>query len=193
VNWNKKGGRATIFGDIGNQGRSRSVNLSGAAQRWNPRTYTYYEHQWQHQQGAFGDPEETQTRLEDDTEAVTEAFASRGQNAGLREAKRRGLHDAAKVYLKIRKESEEDLSARLARIRAGQIKHPTLRGKLTEAFVLSRLEQVRDAGAKGHTPAQAVADLPEVPRKSIPRWVTYTALALSIVSFGMNLRSRNAR
>jgi len=166
---------------------------AGNARRWNPRAYTFYETQWREQRGAWGEPEAVQTRLEEDAEAIATAFAERGEAAGMREANRRGLTDAARVYLKIRAETEEELAARMARIRARLVRNPSLGDKLAEAFVRARLDEVREAGGKGHTPPQAVADLPEVPRKQIPRWVPVAGLVLAIVSFVVSVGSAARR
>jgi hypothetical protein len=155
---------------------------AGAAQRWNPRTHDFYARQWVTQAGAFGDPAQVQTRLQGDVAAVMKAFAEQGTRAGLLEAKRRGILEAARLYVKVRGETEEELSARLATTRADLIKHPTLTAKLQEAFLAARLEEVQAATSKGHTPPQAVADKPEVPRRQVPRWVSYGALALSAIA-----------
>lgn len=155
---------------------------SGALQRWNPRTHDYYAQQWVTQAGAFGDPEAVQNRLQQDVAAVVKAFSESGTRAGLVEAKRRGILEAARLYVKVRGDTEEELSARLAQVRADLIKHPTLAAKLQEAFIAARLAEVQAATSKGHTPPQAVADKPEVPRRQVPRWVSYGALALSAIA-----------
>lgn len=155
---------------------------AGALQRWNPRSYDYYARQWVTQAGAFGDPGAAQSRLSQDVAAVTKAFSESGTRAGLLEARRRGILEAARLYVKVRGETEEELSARLAAVRAELIQHPTLPAKLREAFIAARLEEVQTATSKGHTPPQAVADKPEVPRRQVPRWVSYGALALSAVA-----------
>lgn len=151
---------------------------AGAAQRWNPRTHDFYQKQWRTQKGAWGNPETT-TRLQDDVAAVTKAFSEQGTRAGLLEARRRGILEAARLYVKVRGETEEELSARLAAVRAALIQHPTLPVKLQEAFIAARLAEVQAATSKGHTPPQAIADKPEVPRRQVPRWVSYAAIAMS--------------
>ncbi len=142
--------------------------------------FGYYEHQWQG--GDWGDPEEVEPQLKADARAVTTAFAERGTAAGLRAARRRGLIIAAKLYHSIRSETEEELSARLARIRARLATKPLLDDKFREAFVEARLDVVRDAVAKGATPPQAVADRPEVTRRQMPRWLSYATFALSVIA-----------
>ena len=87
----------------------------------------------------------------------------------------------------MRGDTEEELSARLAEIRAALIKHPTLSHKLQEAFLAARLEEVQAATSKGHTPPQAIADKPEVPRRQVPRWVSYGALVLSAIALANSL------
>lgn len=162
--------------------KNPTVLGSGVAQRWTPRDHNFYQKQWRTQKGAWGDPSATTTRLQDDVAAVTKAFSEQGTRAGLLEAKRRGILEAARLYVKVRGETEEELSARLAVVRAELIQHPTLPAKLREAFIAARLEEVQAATSKGHTPPQAVADKPEVPRRQVPRWVSYGALALSAIA-----------
>lgn len=161
-----------VLGDLG----------SGNAQRWNPRDYSYYQRQWATQKGAWGDPDDVAEHLNNDVSAVIKAFRERGSAAGLEVARRRGLEGAARVYLEARAETEEELAVRLAAIRARLAKNPTMMDRLREAFVKARLTEVRAAG--GHTPPQAIADKPEVPRRMVPRWVPYAALAVGVIALG---------
>lgn len=155
---------------------------SGSAQRWHPCGYAWYARQWSKQKGAWGDEATAESHLADDVAAITAAFRERGLKAGSLEASRRGLKDAAAIYVKVRSQTEEDLSATLAKIRARIATKPTMLDKLREAFVVARLDEVRKAQKAGTTPDQAVADLADIPRRQTPRWVPITAIVLSVVS-----------
>lgn len=161
---------ASMLGETGNH----------ASQHWLPQRLSYYQRQWQSQKGAWGDPDEVSDHLSEDVSAVITAFRDRGARAGLEVARRRGLEVAARVYLEIRSDTEEELAAHLARIRARIARQPTVEDQLKEAFVAARLAEVRAAGA--HTPPQAVADKPEIPRRAVPRWVPYAALTVGVVA-----------
>lgn len=162
----------TLGGDLG----------AGSGQRLSPNRYDYYERQWRTQRGAWGDPESVQKHLHEDVLAVIDAFRERGTAAGLREAQRRGVLVGARTYYAIRAWTEEELAARLARLRAALTRRPTLEARLQEAFVRARLLEVREATAKGETPPQAVVDRPDVPRRYLPRWVTVLGVSLTSIS-----------
>lgn len=166
----------------------RPSPLGAAAQRWLPRDYHYYVRQWEKQQGAWGNPEDVAEKLAEDIADIQEAFRSRGTQTGLRLAKQRGLLPAARFYVDIRALTEEQLAAKQAELRARFAKAPTLPLKLREAFATARLAEVRAAQKKGETPPQAVVDKPEIPRKQIPRWVTWLGLTLSVISFARSFR-----
>lgn len=167
---------------LGNPGGPRAA-LGGAAQRWNPPDYHYYERQWRTQRGAWGAPE-TADRLNADVAKVIAAFQTTGTRAGLAEAHACGLLDGARLYVAARGNTEEELAVRIAALRAAQaVGGATLAGRVKAAFLEARIDEVRKAGAKGHTPPQAVIDRPEVPRRMVPRWVSFTALALSVFVF----------
>lgn len=157
-------------------------HLGGAAQRWNPPDYHYYERQWRTQRGAWGAPEAAD-RLAADVAKVIAAFQTTGTRAGLAEAHACGLLDGARLYVAARRDTEEELAARLAALRAVQaVGGNTLTGRIKIAFLEPRLEEVRKAVARGHTPPQAVIDKPEVPRRAVPRWVSFAALAMSAIA-----------
>lgn len=171
----------------------------GAAQRWSPPGYEFYRQQWNTQRGAWGawgEEEEPEVQLQKDVEAVIAAFRKGGKKAGLREAKQRGIEPAGRTYLKVRAYTEEELSVYLARLRAKLKKRGKLRDKIAETIVAERLLRVREGQKNGHTPEQAVADLPDVPRQGVPRWVPITGLGLSVVSillFGGSMWARSQR
>lgn len=170
---------ASMLGDTGDVGNH-------ASQHWLPQRLSYYQRQWHTQKGAWGDPEEVSEHLSEDVAAVVTAFKDRGAKAGLEVARRRGLEIAARVYLEARSDTEEELAARLARIRARLARRPNIEDQLKEAFVSVRLTEVRAAGA--HTPPQAVADKPEIPRRTVPRWVPYAALSVGVVALLRSFR-----
>lgn len=144
-----------------------------------PRTHDYYERQWRAQRGAWAGPD-VERGLMADVDAVVDVFRKRGAKAGLVEAHERGVLDGARLYMQVRAATEEDLAARLARLRAEQVKRPTPRNAVAIRFLDARLAEVREAQKQGHTPPQAVADLPEVPRRQVPRWIPFVALGLSV-------------
>lgn len=155
---------------------------AGAGQRLAPHRYDYYERQWRTQRGAWGDPDGVQRHLHEDVLAVIDAFRERGASAGLLEARRRGVAVGARTYLDVRAWTEEELASLLARLRSGLARRPSIEGRLKEAFVHARLLEVREAHSKNHTPDQAVIDRPDVPRRSIPRWLSILGLTLTGVS-----------
>lgn len=169
-----------VLGSAGALGRN-------VAAQWAPRDYRYYERQWRTQRGAWGEPEATEKRLDADVAEVTRLFRCCGTAKALAEAQRRGVLDGARLYLSARAEHEEDLAARLARIRTRLATRPQLADKIREAFVDARLDEVRDALAKSHTPPQAVRDRPEVPRRHTPRWIPYAALFLAALALARSI------
>jgi hypothetical protein len=171
--------RASMLGETGDMGNH-------ASQHWLPQRLSYYQRQWQSQKGAWGDPEEVSSHLSEDVSAVIAAFRNRGTKAGLEVARRRGLEDAARVYLEARSETEEQLAVRLARIRARLARQPNAEDQLREAFISLRLEEVRRAGV--HTPPQAVLDQPDLPRKTVARWVPYAALTVGVIALVRSFR-----
>ena len=129
-----------------------------------------------------------ETRLDSIVTAIAHDFHEHGHRAGMREAARYGLVDGARLYVAIRAESEEQLSARLAGIKAKLVAHPADRVlQISRAFVQVRLAQVRAAGKEGRTPPQSVADRPEIPRREVPRWVPFAALVLSGIALARSL------
>lgn len=168
---------AGILGDIG----------AGAAQRWGPRRFDYYQYQWRTQRGAWGDPQAAD-HLSADVADVVATFKTRGTLAGLELAKAKGVLVGAQEWLAIRTLHEEDLAARWARVRARIATKPLLDDKIREAFMAARLAELREAARKAETPGQAVIDKPEIPRRSIPRWVTFLAFGLSAVAFLRSMR-----
>lgn len=153
---------------------------AGPPQRWNPRDMNFYERQWQTQRGAWGDPGDVADHLQMDVSNVIIAFKRQGETAGLAAARVRGLMEPARLYLAARADTEEELAARLARIRARLARAPSMTDRLAEAFLAARLDEVRAAGS--HTPPQAVADRPEVPRRMVPRWIPYAALGVGVIA-----------
>lgn len=151
-----------------------------------PRSYDYYERQWRTQRGAWAGPD-VERRLLDDVDAVIAVFRTQGSKAGLVEAYQRGIADGARLYVVTRAATEEDLAVRVAALRADMARRPTARAAVALRFLEARLAEVREAQQKGHTPPQAVVDLPEVPRRQVPRWVPFVALGLSVFAL---LRSR---
>lgn len=166
---------------------------AGAAQRWGPRDYRFYERNWRTQRGAWGDADEAEAQLESDVEHIKAAFADKGSKAGYKLAQERGLLQAAQIYVGVRASNEESLSAKLARIRARLVRRPTLRDKLAEAFVAARLRDVRAAANRGETPPQAVRDKPQVPRKHVPRWIFFTSVTLGVIGFIRSFDRRRSR
>lgn len=177
------------LGDESASSSPSSSTLGGAAQRWGPWDYHFYEKQWRTQRGAWGDPEGVSSKLSEDVAAVISTFRTKGTDAALEDAKQRGLLDGAKEYLWVRGYNEEELASRLAATRVRLAKRPQLPDKLKEAFLQARLEEVRTAVSKGHTPDQAVIDKPEVARRTLPRWLIYGSLGLSAFSFLLSLSS----
>ena len=165
----------------------QSMLGGGAAQRLAIPRYDYYERQWRTQRGTWGDVG-VADRLSDDVGSVVDVFRTKGASAGLLAAKQRGILEAARLYLLVRADTEEELAARLAKLRAALAVRPILGDKLREAFLVARLEEVRRAVAANHTPPQAIADKPEIPRRQIPRWVPVAALVLSAIALLRSLR-----
>jgi hypothetical protein len=146
-----------------------------------PRSHDYYERQWRAQRGAWAGPD-VERGLMADVDAVVDVFRHKGAKAGLFEAHERGILDGARIYMQMRAATEEDLAVRVAALRAEQVRRPTPRNAVAIRFLEARLAEVRDAQKQGHTPAQAVADLPDVPRKQVPRWIPFVALGLSVIA-----------
>lgn len=150
--------------------------------QWTPRIYGYMERQRTYQQGAWGSAEATSG-----VEEVVAAFRQGGARAGLRAARARRLVSGAEMYMAVRAETEEQLSARLATLRAGLAQRFNPIDAQRAAFVAARLQEVQTAVKAGVTPPQAVVDKPELPRKEVPRWLSFAAIGLSVVAL---LRSR---
>lgn len=159
------------------------LDFSGAAQRWNPRFYGYYARQWEQQNGAWGATEEVPGVTE-----TVKAFQVGGARAGLRTARRLRVVSGAELYLAVRAETEEQLAARLAGLRANLVKKPNPIDAQRAAFLEARLEEVRHAIKQGATPPQAVVDKPELPRREVPRWIPFLAIGLSVTAFLRSLR-----
>lgn len=155
--------------------------MPNPAVMFTPRTHDYYERQWRTQRGAWAGPDVEQGLMAD-VDAVVDVFRKRGAKAGLVEANNRGVLDGARLYMQVRAATEEDLAARLAALRAVQVRQPTPRNAVAIRFLDARLSEVREAQKQGHTPPQAVADLPEIPRKQVPRWIPFVALGLSVIA-----------
>lgn len=124
---------------------------------------------------------------------IVDTLRTRGEQAGLERARRLGPRFVAGVraWVRVRASTEEQLASEVAHLRARIVRHrgqhpggcATCEGdEVVLYFLLERLAEVRDAKRHGHTPAQAVADRPEVPRTSVPRWVPFTMLALAVLS-----------
>lgn len=156
-------------------------SLDGVAQRWNPPDYHFYERQWRTQRGAWGSPD-VPDRLKADVALVVEAFRTKGTRAGLLAAHNRGLLDGARCYVAARADTEEELAAKIATLRARLAREASLPGRIREAFLEARLDEVREAVGKGQTPPQAVIDRPEVPRRQVPRWLSYFAVGMSALA-----------
>jgi hypothetical protein len=155
--------------------------LGGVAQRWNPPDYYFYERNWRTQRGAWGSPD-VPDHLKADVKLVVEAFHEKGTRAGLLAAHNRGLLDGARAYVAARADTEEELAVRLAVLRAKLARESSLAGRIREAFLEARLDEVREATARGHTPPQAVIDKPDIPRRHIPRWLVITSIAMSALA-----------
>lgn len=135
---------------------------------------------------------------------IVETLRTRGEQAGLERAARLGPRFVAGVraWVRVRASTEEQLAAEVAQLRARIIRH---RGQhpggcgtcetdeVILFFLLERLAEVRDAKRNGHTPGQAVADRPEVPKTSVPRWVPFTMLALAMLSAVSAVSAASAR
>lgn len=169
---------------------------------WGPSSYNYLPRQIAEQRGAWADPHVhplharrpvhrrarralpgmAQDGLEHRVQQVVDAFQDQGQEAGLATARRLGLVSGASLYLSLRAATEEQLSVRLAEIRAQLARSGSPELRSQAAFVEARREEVRTAIGKGHTPPQAVVDKPEVPRREVPRWIPIAGLALAVVA-----------
>lgn len=150
--------------------------------QWTPRIHGYMERQRTYQQGAWG--------ADDAVPGVADvvlAFQRGGARAGLRAARARHLVSGAEMYMAVRAETEEQLSARLASLRAGLATKPNSIDAQRAAFVEARLQEVQKAVKDGVTPPQAVVDKPELPRREVPRWIPFAAIGLSVIAL---LRSR---
>lgn len=155
----------------------RRPDFGYTSRMWTPRSYDYYPRQWKEQQGAWaGDPP-----IPGVSDTV-KAFQDGGARAGLRTARRYNLIPGAELYLAVRAETEEQLSARLAALNAGLATKPNHIDAQRAAFVEARLEEVRKAVKQGVTPPQAVVDRPELPRREVPRWIPFLAISLSVVA-----------
>ena len=176
--------------------------LSGPSWQWTPRQRDYYARQAGARQGEAGNQRgawqgswrsafaglglhgaDAETKLDSLVASVTHSFREHGTRAGMQEARKLGMTDGARLYVEIRAETEEQLSARLARIRADLHARPgNDAAMLARAFVEVRLREVRAAVKNGATPPQAVADRPEIPRSEVPRWVPYGAFAIGLIA-----------
>lgn len=115
---------------------------------------------------------------------VVKAFRTKGTKAGLRVAKSHGtsIFRGAQVYLDYRASTEEALAAEVAARQARVVKGQD-RDVASLAFLEKRLVTVRNAVAAGRTPPQAVVDRPEIPRREVPRWLSFVAIGLSVIAF----------
>lgn len=171
------------------------AKLGNVATNWTPRTYDFHPRYAREQDGAWkpgttvhkgvtfaGLPgADAQTKLDSLVAVIVHDFHEHGERAGMREAAKVGLVAGARLYVEIRAESEEQLSARLAKLRVVLAGTPgNVSTMVARAFVEIRLVEVRAALKDSRTPPQAVADRPEIPRSEVPRWVPLTALALSM-------------
>lgn len=180
-----------------------NATLGNVATNWTPRVHDYYPLQRANQRGAWqptgkthgrttfaGHPAfaglsgaDAQTKLDSLVAVVIHDFHEHGTRAGMAEAAKFGLQGGAKLYFDIRAESEEQLSARLARIRADLHARPgDTSAMVARAFVEGRLTEVRAAVKNGATPPQAVADRPEIPRSEVKPWVPKLALAIGVIA-----------
>lgn len=173
--------------------------LGNVGTNWTPRVHDYYPRQRENQRGAWQRTSrtyqgatfagaDTETKIDSLVAAVTHSFREHGTKAGLQEAAKLGMLSGARLYIEIRAESEEQLSARLARIRSDLALSPENTGAtVARAFVEVRLREVRAAVVSGQTPPQAIADRPEIPRREVRRWVPYVALAVGIIALARSL------
>lgn len=134
---------------------------------------------------------ESTPKTEDRLAELLLELKNRGSGGALALAGRwgSGWVEATQLYLKARAWREEELAAEVSRIRARLVSQ---RLPPTPALLLlqHRLAEVQKARQAGITPPQAVADKPEVVIHGIPRWVTYTGLAVSIVTLATALSRR---
>ena len=185
--------------------------LGNVSTNWTPRVHDYYQRQvgtpasrgvpatqgnrggaWQRTDrtyqgatyaGADLSGADAQTKLDSLVAIIVHDFHEHGTRAGMAEAAKFGLQAGAKLYCDIRAESEERLSARLARIRSDLALSPgNMSAMVARAFVEARLTEVRAAVKDGRTPPQAVADRPEIPRSEVAPWVPKLALAVGIIA-----------
>lgn len=129
-------------------------------------------------------------RWQEIVDEIVRAFSMGGYKRGFEVARSYGpvWESAAHEYVATRAYTEPQLAQRVAELRALRIRTvnvaPDMRLELLEA----RLQQVRDAGARSHTPDAAVADLPDVPRGGLPEWASWAALAIAGTGLLLSLR-----
>lgn len=134
---------------------------------------------------------------------IIHAFRMRGEAAGTARADRLGARFAAgaRAWVAHRADTEEQLATAVASVRARLVRHRAQhaggcvsceKDEIVLAFLGERLEELRAAKRGSHTPGQAVADRAEVPTVAIPRWVTYSMLAIAVLSAVTALGGRKA-
>jgi hypothetical protein len=190
--------------------------LGNVGTNWTPRVHDFYQRQvgtpasrgvpatqgnrggaWQrtgvtYQNTTFAglSGADAQTKLDSLVAVIIHDFHEHGTRAGMAEAAKFGLQAGARLYCDIRAESEERLSARLARIRSDLALSPGDTGAMVaRAFVEARLTEVRAAVKDGRTPPQAVVDKPEIPRSEVAPWIPKAALAIGIIALLRSFRS----
>lgn len=122
---------------------------------------------------------------------IAQTMRTDGEAAGMARAERLGPRfiAGARAWVAARALTEEQLAERAAAVRArltrARLAHPGCPSCRADEMVLlffaERLAELRAAKATGRTPAQAVADHPDVPTTQVPRWVPYSMLALAII------------
>lgn len=131
-------------------------------------------------------------------------FRSRGEAAALEDARRVGprFFRGAHAWTRYRAAPEPVLAQAVAELRASMAAHaskhalatPDAAGARIElAFLDERLAEVRQSATKNHTPPQAVIDRPDVPKVGVPRWVSFSLLALALLSATAAVGSAAAR
>jgi hypothetical protein len=131
---------------------------------------------------------DAETRLDSLIATIVHDFHEHGTGPGMREAIKYGLQDGARLWIETRSESEEELSGRLAKIRAYLSTHPGDEHAMVDrAFLQVRLREVRAAIKDGATPPQAVADRADIPRREVKPWIAKAALVVGIIALVRSL------